>query len=613
MRRTLVEIGVISSAVGLFAAVTLTAQPPGGPGGFGGPPGGFGGPPGGQTRKILKEFDKDGNGWLDAEERKAARAKAKEGNRRPGGFGGFGRGRSQDPPKPGAKVEPGDVPGYPGKDLYDPAVLRTVFLRFEEPDWESELEDFHGTDVDVAATLTVDGKTYPNVGVHFRGMSSYMGVGAGFKRSLNVGLDLADPKQRLLGAKTLNLLNAHEDPSFLSTVLYSHVARQYTPAPKANLVRVVINGESWGVYTNVQQFDKAFLEQNYKTAKGTRWKVRGSPGGGGGLEYLGDELANYKRRYEMKGGENEKAWKALVQFCKVLNETPADKLEAALRPICDIDGLLWFLALDVALINGDGYWIRASDYSIYLDDKGKFHFVPHDMNEAFHPAMGPGMGGPPGGGRGPGGRGPGGGGPGGPGGPPGGFAMTMPFPRPGDLLPGPLQDALGLTDEQKRRLAELQKEADGKLDKLLTDAQRKQWKEMRERGPVMIGFGPPAGIGSGGVELDPLVGLTDRSKPLRSKVLAVPALRAQYLRDMRTVAEKSLDWKTLGPVVARYRAMIEKEIEADTRKLEPTEAFLRVTADDATDAGRGREYPLRAFADARRKFLLGYKEKEPAK
>jgi hypothetical protein len=189
----------------------------------------------------------------------------------------------------------------------------------------------------------------------------------------------------------------------------------------------------------------------------------------------------------------------------------------------------------------------------------------------------------------------------------------MPFPRPGDLLPGPLQDALGLTDEQKRRLAELQKEADGKLDKLLTDAQRKQWKEMRERGPVMIGFGPPAGIGSGGVELDPLVGLTDRSKPLRSKVLAVPALRAQYLRDMRTVAEKSLDWKTLGPVVARYRAMIEKEIEADTRKLEPTEAFLRVTADDATDAGRGREYPLRAFADARRKFLLGYKEKEPAK
>ena len=82
----------------------------------------------------------------------------------------------------------------------------------------------------------------------------------------------------------------------MNTVLYSHIARQYIPAPKANFVKVVINGESWGVYANVQQFDKVFLKENYKTTKGTRWKVRGSPGGRGGLEYLGDNVADYKRR-----------------------------------------------------------------------------------------------------------------------------------------------------------------------------------------------------------------------------------------------------------------------------------------------------------------------------
>src|SRR6185437_10051238 len=84
---------------------------------------------------------------------------------------------------------------------------------------------------DVAATLIVDGKRYPNVGVHFRGMSSYGMVPAGSKRSLNVSLDMADAKQRLQGYKTLNLLNGHEDGSQLSTVLYSHIARQYLPAP----------------------------------------------------------------------------------------------------------------------------------------------------------------------------------------------------------------------------------------------------------------------------------------------------------------------------------------------------------------------------------------------
>ena len=68
---------------------------------------------------------------------------------------------------------------YPDAKLYEPTVLRTLFLEFENADWEAELQDFHSTDVDVPATLTVDGKKYPNVGVHFRGMSSYMGVPAG--------------------------------------------------------------------------------------------------------------------------------------------------------------------------------------------------------------------------------------------------------------------------------------------------------------------------------------------------------------------------------------------------------------------------------------------------
>ena len=293
------------------------------------------------------------------------------------------------------------------------------------------------------------------------GMSSYMGVPTGSKRSLNVSLDMADKKQRLDGYKTLNLLNSHEDPSMMSTVLYSHIARQYIPAPKANFVKVVINGESWGVYASVQQFDKVFLKENYKTGRGhpvegPRQSRRPRRAG-----VLGRERRGLQAHLRDEGERRrEAAWKALINLCKVLNETPPDKLEAALRPICDMDGLLWFLALDVALINNDGYWIRSSDYSLYLDKAGKFHFIPHDMNEAFRPAGGPGLGG----------------------------GMFMRLPPPGEVLPLPLQDMLQLTDLQKKQLAELQKEVDARLDKLLTEEQRKQFKEMRERGPG--GFGP---------------------------------------------------------------------------------------------------------------------------
>jgi spore coat protein CotH len=228
--------------------------------------------------------------------------------------------------------------------------------------------------VDVPAKLTVDGKTYQDVGVHFRGASSF-GVGEGRKRSINVSLDFAHSEQQLGGYRTLNLLNSHRDPSFLRSILYYQIAREYIPAPKANFARVVINGESWGVYVNAQQFDRDFVKDWFGTTKGARWKVPGSPGGRGNLAYLGDDVAPYKQFYEIKSKDSDKSWAKLIKLCKVLNETPPEKLEQALTPLLNIDGALKFLAIENTLVNNDGYWIRTSDYNIYEDEKGRFHIV----------------------------------------------------------------------------------------------------------------------------------------------------------------------------------------------------------------------------------------------
>ena len=114
-----------------------------------------------------------------------------------------------------------------------------------------------------------------------------------------------------------------------------------------------------------------------------------------------------------------------------------------------------------------------------------------------------------------------------------------------------------------------------------------------------------------GVKLDPLVGLDDPKKPLRSKLLAVPALRERYLAKVRTIADESLDWKNLGPVVAKYRELIGKEVAADTRKLSTIQDFEKLTADEPAaadeEAPRGLGHggmAVRSFADQRRAFLL---------
>jgi hypothetical protein len=99
-------------------------------------------------------------------------------------------------------------------------------------------------------------------------------------------------------------------------------------------------------------------------------------------------------------------------------------------------------------------------------------------------------------------------------------------------------------------------------------------------------------------------------KPLRSRLLSVPALRARYLAHVRTIADDWLDWNKLKPVVDQYRALIEKDVEADTHKLTSFAAFQRTVGDLPQKQGeqpRGRFDPgLKAFADSRRKFLLNY-------
>ena len=485
------------------------------------------GPPMMEERQIVKLFDGDGDRRLNRFEREAARdwlAKQPRTGRlgQPNPVAGampppwFGRPRFASASQ-GPQIKPADVPFGGAAGLYDPTTLRTIFLQFENTEWERELADFKNTDVEVPASLILDGVTYRDVGVHFRGMSSFMMVPEGSKRSLNLSIDYVHETQRLLGYRTLNLLNANGDPTFLRPVLYTEIAKHYVPTPSANYVRVVINGEYWGVYVNAQQFNADFTREWFASTKGARWKVPGSPRGGGGMEYLGENADAYRTLYEIKSKDDPSAWRSLVRMFRVLNETAPDKLAVALAPLLDVDGALKFLAVEMALANSDGYWARASDYNLYLDEKGRFHVIPHDVNEGLADEAA-GRGGPP----------------------PVGMRRGMPPPG----------------------------------------------------GPVIFGRGP-ARVD---VTLDPLVGLDDASKPLRSKLLAVPALRARYLSYVRQIAERWLDWQRLKPVVRSHHALIAEAVRADTKKLYTFQAF-------ESGVSEGSE-SLESFVLRRRAFLL---------
>ena len=313
----------------------LHNNPPPPPGGNPGqrvgppPPPGAGGRRGPRPpEKLVESFDTDKDGKLTGDERKAvleARGEAYSPEQRAGTL----IGDIQDDVKASISSAPIDSPAF-----YDGETLRTLYLRFPDEDWYAQLNAFYRTDVEVPAELVVDGKVYSEVGVRFRGTSSYFTVQSE-KKSFNIAVDYGDDNQRLHGYKTLNLLNGHVDPSFLREVLYNRIARDYIPAMKSNFVKLVINGESWGVYINLQQFNKDFLEEWFGTRDGIRWKV--GPGGGA-LTHTGNNISNYERTYQLKTGNVEDPWKKLIALTEVLDSKTTDaKLEKDLPSIFNID------------------------------------------------------------------------------------------------------------------------------------------------------------------------------------------------------------------------------------------------------------------------------------
>ncbi len=469
-----------------------------------------------RAEKIVNRFDTDKDGRLNNVEREAARKYIHEsrgvtGASRPSGSTSPHT-TLEDDLKASHATQPNGTP-----ELYEANTLRTLYLRFHHADWYEQLGDFYRTDVNMPADLIVNGVVYRSVGVRFRGSSSYFTV-QNEKKSLNIAVDYEEAKQRLYGYKTLNLLNGHSDPSFLREILYSRIASNYIPAPKANLVKLVINGESWGIYVNSQQFNKDFLDEWFGTKRGVRWKV--PPGRNSGLVYNGDQPSAYQQSYQLKTRVEEapNAWQDLINLCKVLERTPDDQLESALSTVFNIDRALWFLALENVFIDNDGYISRASDYALYQDPMGRFHLLPHDSNETFR------------------------------------FA----------------------------------------------------------------GGGGPNSWQTEGQMLSPVSQEDDMMRPVISRLLAIPHLRARYLAHIRTIVNEWLDWDVLQPIIAEYQLLVDAEVKADDKKLYAYEAFATShIKDQGGEEGRGdrrggrgrRATPsFKRFIKERAEYLLNHPE-----
>lgn len=277
------------------------------------------------------------------------------------------------------------------KDLYALEKLITIDISIPDEHWKTKLTTYKENHEKkrVPGEVKINGVAFKNIGIRFKGNSSFFApIAAGSsKLPLNLKLTFEDKKQLTPeGYQTIKLSNIFRDPSYLREVLSYTIAARYMPAPKANFAKVSVNGEYWGLYNLTQSIDDQFRLEHYGHDKGILFKCDPSweekaglgckPGDKASLEYLGtNDAACYVDKYELKEGRDE-AWPAFMALLQQLKDDP-DGLEE----ILNIDEALWMHAFNNVLVNLDSYTGRlCHNYYLMQDTFGVWHPLLWDMN-----------------------------------------------------------------------------------------------------------------------------------------------------------------------------------------------------------------------------------------
>lgn len=258
--------------------------------------------------------------------------------------------------------------------------IQVIELFFPQSNWDYLLDSLVSNTEEerLLGDVMINGVLYDSVGVRYKGNSSYSS--SNVKNPLNIKLDYVHGNQDVEQYSTIRLSNGFKDPSFLREVLGYKIARNYFPASLANYAKVYVNGTYLGLYTNVQDVDKAFCRTNFGEDDGVRVKgeIAGNalPGSMGGVwQFLGADSTLYAEKYEI---ESDFGWNRLVGMLDTLSN-----VNTKVDEVLNMDRHLWFLAFSNLFVNLDGPVNNPQNYYLYQDAAGRFNPMPWDLNECF--------------------------------------------------------------------------------------------------------------------------------------------------------------------------------------------------------------------------------------
>lgn len=265
-----------------------------------------------------------------------------------------------------------------GDIFFSQAMVHDVYMTFTQTNYWDSLVAYKPLDMYLKGDVTIDGVLYPNVGIKFKGNSSYSNPST--KKPFKIDLNEYGSTSELDGLKKFNLNNGFKDPSFMrEKVALDFYNQQGLAAPRCAYTRVYLNGTYWGLYMFVEEANKTFLDDRFGNKQGNMFK--GDPSGD--LKWLGATESSYYTKYELHTNETANDWSDLVNLIDNINNSGTnfyDSLEVALNT----NTFIRHWAAMNLFVNLDSYIGSGHNYFMYHDTlSDKFEWVSWDANESF--------------------------------------------------------------------------------------------------------------------------------------------------------------------------------------------------------------------------------------
>ncbi len=212
------------------------------------------------------------------------------------------------------------------------------------------------------------------VGVRLRGNTSRQHEKKAFK------IDFREyDGSKFFDYKKFNLKPNVNDPSQMReplTLLYYRAMD--VPAARTHPLKLYMNDEYMGVYSNVEQVDDEFLNKRHGHEEGFLYKCSY----GANLTDNGQVFNTSVFESEINEGNDTRA--ELNAFVKVLNNTAVVDFKTAFEKVFEVDTYLKQLAVEALLGHWDGYSYNQNNfYLFYNGETKKFEFFPYDADNTW--------------------------------------------------------------------------------------------------------------------------------------------------------------------------------------------------------------------------------------